>query len=294
MKKYTKLRQLCILALIIMMSLSQNILAAESGYTRIELVSGTEIAPESEQYKEETVIYDPPIQAESGIIEYNFRIEATDYDYDGACEIYILPAGFSYSSYDSSGYIGDFLFANAPIHFQWVGNGNGDPNEIFTAYHGIEYGQRERVAEGIEVGKVYDISVQIRPASKTYSVIVKLNGAEYASFPGLYFVDETVQTDFSGGIGSVVVMNGWETGMNAYVDVPANIVAAEPEPEPAPELIENAGGGDPAELPAPVPAAEAPATLAPAPRTADPISLIILGSVIPAAIIIKLKKENSI
>ena len=279
---------LCI-AMICVLTAPAMVLAVEDGYTRIEIKSGTQIEPDSEHYKEETVVYDPPIQPESGTIEYNFQIEGTDYDYDGACEIFIMPVGFSYSAYD---YIGEFLFANAAIHFQWIGNGNGEPHERFMAYHGIAYGESESVAEEVEAGKIYNVTVQIKPDAKTYSVTVKQqNGVECGSLINLNFVDGVTQNDFSSGIGSVVVLNAWESGMNAYVDVPsANIaavaVAVEEVAAPA-EVVEPV-----AVEAAPAPVAPAPVST-PAPATGNAAIIIfaiaLIGSCVLSSRIIKTK-----
>ena len=256
--------------------------SAADGYTRIVLKSGTQVEPDSEHYKEETVMYNPPIQPESGIIEYNFQIEGTDYDYDGACEIFIMPVGFTYSAYD---YIGEFLFANAAIHFQWIGNGNGEPRERFMAYHGIAYGESESVAEEVEAGKIYDITVQIKPATKTYSVTIKQNGVNYASLENLEFVDGVTQNDFSGGIGSVVVLNAWESGMNAYVDVPSANVAA------VAVAVEEIAAPEEVIEPAAVEAAPAPVASAPAPATGNAaiiiLAIALIGTCVLSSRIIK-------
>ena len=71
--------------------------------------------------------------------------------------------------------------------------------------------------------------------------------------------------------------------------------AAVPEPEPEPAAADlGTGGGDPADVP--VPAAPAPVAAAPAPvsapQTADPITLIALGSIISAAGLIIAKKRK--
>jgi len=279
-----------LIALLPCMALAADV---ESGYTRIVLVSGTEIEEGSEHYKEDTVVYDPPIPVISGVIEFNYKIEATDYDYDGACEVFILPAGFSYSSYDKNDYIGDFLFANAPIHFQWIGNGNGNPREFFMAYHGSTYGESEQVAEEMEEGKIYDVTVQIKPDAKKYSVTVKLNGAVHGSLTDLDFVDDVSQNNFSNGIGSVVVMNAWESGMNAYVDIPSANFAAGNSDEPAPVAEEPAaavddtamGGGEEADAEiAPVVIAATPPP-ANSPQTGDAGIIMILAIFVLASFI---------
>ena len=94
-------------------------------------------------------------------------------------------------------------------------------------------------------------------------------------------IDVREKLEFSSGCD----VSGKNADLFAQVTVTDNVLQAapvvveEPEPEPEPEEL-GAGGGDPADIPAPV--VEAPPA-APAPVTADPISLIVLGAVISVA-----------
>ena len=155
-------------------------------------------------------------------------------------------------------------------------------------FEGISsYNEDENAADGIFEGKARRID------SSNYAVEFKIPIAKGAGGDlGLLLQINEMWDD---GARSVIFTsssngesNSWEAYEYDYIVLSANEVTAVVAAEPEPEL--GAGGGDPAEIPAPV--VEAPAPVAPAPQTADPVSILVLGSLISAAGLVIARKRK--
>ena len=97
-------------------------------------------------------------------------------------------------------------------------------------------------------------------------------------------IDVREKLEFSSGCD----VSGKNADLFAQVTVTDNILQPAPVVVEEP-VVENAGGGDPVELPEVIAAPVAPT---PAPPTADPISLIIIGSLISAAGVAVIRKRK--
>ena len=193
------------------------------------------------------VTYTEPLAPVNGKIDYAYTFKMTrayegGNDDDGNIRVYLLPGEYAgvASQLKNDG-------ANSPTSISLRSGKDGGGvlygDILIRKHRGASYGYEAvntnynnaviEIPNGdIEVGKVYQVKVQIDVESNTYDVSLWRNGTMLAEETGLRFKMETV--DFSAGIKEVRVVKGDQSTLAAEFVLPgadAGVVETYPEPE---------------------------------------------------------------